>query len=116
MKKMILTAFSVSILLLSLNVESAAQWYRGNIKRVTLNRSDGSFIVTLKNDVLADCKWKYVHYDVSKLGAERVKAAYSMALLAFSTNTLFGTVIDKGSRADGENCYAIGMAADINAS
>lgn len=103
----------VLIIFTSLSAFSQNQWYRGKITRISLWKNDNSFIITVDNDVLNDCKWKYLHFDESKLGEARTKAAYSMALTAFSTQTPFGFVTNKANKGAQGECFATGMTADI---
>ena len=52
MKKLTLAALSLSLMCSSSYVDAAAGWYVGQVKRVALISSDGSFIVTFKNSAL----------------------------------------------------------------
>ncbi|MFC6755219.1 hypothetical protein, partial [Halorubrum tibetense] len=68
------------------SVSSAApNWYVGQVSRVALGAPDGSFIVTLKSSALDNCQHKYAYFNVSQIGAEQTKAAYTMALTSLST-------------------------------
>ena len=77
--------------------EAAAvnKWYWGQVTQIITHRDDGSFIVYVDHPVLlADCLHKRVNVSVDELGAERTKAALSMALAAFAANKRFGVVVD----------------------
>ena len=95
------------------NSYAVAKWYKGKITRITLYATNESFIITFDNNTLDDCRWKYGYFDVNKLGVEKVKSAYSMAMLAFSSGKTFGIVIDKDLLVNDDRCFAQGMAADI---
>jgi hypothetical protein len=94
-------------------VHAGSAWYVGPVKRVALLGSDGSFVVTVENDVLSDCNYQYAYFDVAKLGIERVNKAYTMALTSLSTGYNMGIVIDKDINGPGGDCYAKGMTADL---
>lgn len=114
--KHIIKVFAVIVLVFSSqNSYAVAAWYKGTLERVALVGDEGSFIVVFESDVLSGCKWNYSYFMVSRLGLEKVKSAYSMALAALSSGKKFGTVIDKDLNGEGQPCYAQGMTADISA-
>lgn len=107
-------ALVASVLSVVPTVSSAANaWYRGEVARVALNGSDGSFIITMKSGALDDCMHKYAYFKVSVLGAERVSKAYTIALMSLSTGMEMGVVIDKAVNGPGGYCDAVGMTADL---
>lgn len=114
-KKLTLAALSLSLLCSSSYVEAGAAWYVGQVKRVALLSSDGSFIVTFKNEALDNCKYKYGYFMGSELGEKRLNNAYAMALTSIASGMDMGIVIDKAKNGDGGLCHAYGMTADLRA-
>jgi hypothetical protein len=115
MKNIILAFFTVAIITLSTSVYSAGSWYVGEVKRIALIGSDGSFIVTLKNTALDNCKHKYAYFNAGSLGEGRLKHAYSMALTSLTAGVDMGIVIDKAVNGPDGQCNAYGMTADLRA-
>lgn len=78
-------------------------WYRGVVTRVAI-LSGNDFIVTFDNEELADCQWRYVYFRGSALGAEKVRNAYALAMMALAGGRTLGVVIDKAINGPGGVC------------
>lgn len=116
MKKLTTTFCAGLLLIMSSTAHSAVSWYAGEVARVALlSTADGSFIVTFKNAALDGCKHKYAYFNVSSLGEQQVKHAYSMAITSLTTGVDMGIVIDKTKNGTNGSCNATGMTADLRA-
>jgi len=94
MKKLIVVSVMLTFSALSHSGTGNA-WYWGKITKLITTGPDGSFEVTLENDgVKTYCLHDKVFFKVSEMGAERTKAALSMALTAFTADKDWGVVID----------------------
>ena len=77
------------------------EWYWGKGTSIKTSGADGSFEVELDNQKIKDfCKWNRVYFKVSDMGAERTKAALSLALTAFTANKEWGVVVNLPSVED----------------
>jgi len=114
MNKIVKTLVLGSVFLSS-QVFAQANWYKGPVERLALYKDDGSFVITLKNSVLDDCKHNYAYFDGATLGEGQLKAAYTMAITSLTTGVQMGVVIDKFTNGPDGYCYAVGMAADLTA-
>lgn len=115
MTKRILLALllTVTTFTISFTANATPAWYVGKVSRIAL--IGNGFIVTFKNDVLKNCKHKYVYFTISKLDELRVNQAYSLALTSLTANVNMGVVFDIDANGIGGLCYAYGMAADLRA-
>ena len=100
---------------LSLQAVAKPTWYSGQVNRVSLTSGDSSFLVTMKNGVLDDCQHEYVYFYADKLGAEKTRSAYTLAVTSVTTGLEMGVVIDKSINGPGGRCEATGMVADLRA-
>ncbi len=96
-------------LLLMLSLSSAGavnSWYWGEVTRIRTLQNDGSFMIYVDNpDIKNICQYDRVFFQVSDMGAERTKAALSMALTAFTSGKTWGVVIDLPTAPE-SICYA----------
>ncbi|MEM9384816.1 MAG: hypothetical protein AAGA68_07125 [Pseudomonadota bacterium] len=75
--------------------QATNRWFYGPVTQVITLHDDGSFFVYIDNvDIKSSCDYDRVSFEVSDMGAERTKAALSMALSAFAADRQFGVVID----------------------
>ena len=105
---------AIFLLIFSLQTHAINTWYRGPVIRVVVDRDDGSFFVQSGNPTIeSTCAYKRIYFRVSDMGAERTKAALSMAMTALVTGRDFGIVVDLP--AAGERCFAAagGQGADL---
>lgn len=94
---------SIVFCLFSLTLSAQNAWYWGNVTQIITIEDDGSFLVYVDNATLkSTCRHQRVSFKVSDMGAERTKAALSMALTAFSSGKRYGVVVDLP--ADNEVC------------
>ena len=92
MKKIII---SMVIMFLSANVHAVNTWYFGTVTQVITYQDDGSFMVYLDNQEIKNtCAYKRVNFTVTNMGAERTKAALSMAMTALVGGKQYGVVVD----------------------
>lgn len=74
---------------------AANTWYWGKVNNIVTLHQDGSFIVQLENDdIESGCLYSRVQFMVPDMGAERTKAALSLAMTAFAADKEWGVVID----------------------
>lgn len=84
----IVTFFSVSSF-------AGNTWYYGEVTRIQTYESDGSFQIYVDNqDLITNCLYQRVNFRVANMGAERTKAALSMAMTAFVSGKEWGVVVD----------------------
>ena len=107
--------FFIFLLLTFSSVYSLAerQNYYGVVTRVAFLDNQGSFVVTVDTNELDDCKFKYAFFLADKVGQDRVKMAYSMALTSLTTKMKMNLVIDKQNKGTGGECYVDGMVSGI---
>ncbi|WP_157533487.1 hypothetical protein [Microbulbifer variabilis] len=103
--------FSILLLLIfSSSAFADRAWYRGTINRIWTLGSDGSFIITVKEDsVLSDCKWKYAYFTLTEQTPEKLRNSLSLALSAFHAGTTVGLEIDKDLHGDLCQAYSIDL-------
>lgn len=70
-------------------------WYLGKVTQVITYEGDGSFTVYMDDaSIQSICESGRVRVEVSNLGIERTKAAFSMALTALTTGKTYEVVLD----------------------
>lgn len=89
----VVVAIFLSICSVALSAQNA--WYWGKVSQIITLGDDGSFLVYLNNSTLkSTCRHERVRFEVSNMGAERTRAALSLALTAFSSGKTYGVVVD----------------------
>ncbi|WP_444996217.1 hypothetical protein [Aliikangiella sp. IMCC44359] len=81
--------------LVSLNVQAGNAWYWGKVIQINTSGNDGSFEILIDNPNIENfCSDKLVFFKASNMGAERTKAALSLAVAAFMGGKEWGVVVD----------------------
>jgi len=102
-----LSIILILLITLSSNTHATNAWYYGKISSVVTLGANGSFQVKFDNpEVQANCKYKVVYFNVSDMGLERTKLAFSMALTAFTTDKEWGVVINLPEASEDLTCSA----------
>ncbi|WP_036179919.1 hypothetical protein [Marinomonas sp. MED121] len=106
MKKIFVMLFC----LCSFSVYAGNAWYFGKVTKIYTLGSDGSFQISVNNSsLLSNCLYERVNFSVTNMGAERTKAALSMAMTAFASGKEWGVVVDIAN--SGEICEASSTAS-----
>ena len=107
MKKLML----ILMIILPIQAMAANKWYYGKVTQIQTSTSDGSFMVYVENNDIAEiCAYSRVYFLVSNMGAERTRLAFSLALAAYSSDKRWGVVIDMPETA-GSTCLASATAS-----
>jgi hypothetical protein len=92
---------SIVFLLICQNSYAVNAWYWGKATQILTYGADGSFIVYVDNTDIGDvCFGSRINVLVENLGAERTKAAMSIALSAFHSGKSIGVVLDLPTTPD----------------
>lgn len=100
------------LLLLPLTYASAVNnWCWGKVTLIQTLQSDGSFIIHVDNPGIKNIyQYDRVFFQVSDMGAERTKAALSMALTVLTAGKTWGVVIDLPTTPE-STCYTSATAS-----
>jgi hypothetical protein len=96
--------------LICVNAKAANHWYWGTVTRINTYETDGSFEIYIDNpDIQSMCDYGLVYFEVSNMGADRTRAALSLAVTAFTSGKDWGVVVDLPSSPG--PCYASSTAS-----
>jgi len=108
--KNILKIVVMLLIVSSPNTFAANSWYWGAVTQVQTYQPDGSFQIYINNtSITSVCSAARVNFEVVDMGAERTRAAMSMAMTALVSGKEFGVVVDLPT--SGQICKASATAS-----